>query len=51
MNDVMKIIKEEDLNIQNQNFDINCSFMLEIRQSQVNKVLGKLEKLDGLNWK
>ena len=24
MNDVMKIIKEEDLNIQNQNFDINC---------------------------
>ena len=51
MNDVMKIIKEEDLNIQNQNFDINCSFMLEIRQSQVNKVLGKLEKLEGLNWK
>lgn len=51
MNDVMKIIKEEDLKIQNQNFDINCSFVLEIRQSQVNKVLGKLEKLEGLNWK
>jgi uncharacterized YigZ family protein len=51
MNDVMKIIKEEDLKIQNQNFDINCSFLLEIRQSQVNKVLGKLEKIEGLNWK
>jgi putative IMPACT (imprinted ancient) family translation regulator len=50
MNDVMKIIKEEDLKIKNQNFDIYCSFVLEIRHSQVNKVLGKLEKLEGLNW-
>ena len=46
----MKIIKEEDLKIQNQNFDIYYSFVVEIRHSQVNKVLGKLEKLEGLNW-
>jgi len=51
MNEVMKIIKEEDLNIQNQDFDLKCSLILEIRQSQVNKVLGKLEKVDGLMWK
>ncbi|MFZ4100694.1 MAG: IMPACT family protein [Sphingobacterium thalpophilum] len=50
MNDVMKIIKEEDLKIQNQNFDIYYSFVVEIRHSQVDKVLGKLEKLEGLNW-
>lgn len=51
MNEVMKIIKEEDLKISNQNFDLNCSFSLEIRQSQVNKVLGKLEKVEGLKWR
>lgn len=48
MNEVMKIVKEEDLKISNQNFDLNCSFLLEIRQSQVNKVLGKLQKVEGL---
>lgn len=51
MNEVMKIIKEEDLNISNQNFDLNCSFLLEIRQSQVNKVIARLEKVEGLKWK
>lgn len=51
MNEVMKVVKEEDLKISNQNFDLNCSFLLEIRQSQVNKVLGKLEKIEGLKWK
>jgi len=51
MNEVMKIIKDEDVKISNQNFDLNCSFLLEVRQSHVNKVLGKLEKIDGLMWK
>lgn len=51
MNEVMKIVKDENLTINNQNFDLSCSFLLEIRQSQVNKVLGKLEKVDGLKWK
>jgi uncharacterized YigZ family protein len=50
MNEVMKIVKEEDLKISNQNFDLNCSFSLEIRQSQVNKVIGRLEKVEGLRW-
>ncbi len=48
MNEVMKIVKEEDLKISNQNFDLKCSFSLEIRQSQVNKVIGRLEKVEGL---
>ncbi len=51
MNEVMKIVKEEDLKTSNHNFDLNCSFLLEIRQSQVNKVLSKLEKVEGLKWK
>lgn len=50
MNEVMKVVKEEDLKISQQSFDLNCSFELEIRQSQVNKVLGRLEKVEGLKW-
>jgi len=51
MNEVMKVVKEENLKIFNQSFDLNCSFDLEIRQSQVNKVIGRLEKIEGLKWK
>jgi uncharacterized YigZ family protein len=51
MNEVMKIIKDEGLRIFNQQFDLNCSLAIEIRQSQVNKVLGRLEKVEGLKWK
>ena len=50
MNNVMKVIKEEGLTISNQNFDLNCSFDVEIRQSLVNKVIGRLEKIEGLKW-
>ncbi len=50
MNNVMKVIKEEDLTISNQNFDLNCSFDVEIRQSFVNKVIRRLEKIEGLKW-
>ena len=51
MNEVMKVIKEENLKIFNQSFDLICSFDLEIRQSHVNKVIGRLEKIEGLKWK
>jgi uncharacterized YigZ family protein len=51
MNEVMKVVKEENLKIFNQSFDLRCSFDLEIRQSHVNKVIGRLEKIDGLKWK
>ena len=51
MNEVMKIIKDEDLNIFNQKFDLKCSLNVEIRQSMVNKVIERLEKIEGLTWK
>jgi len=50
MNDVMKIMKEENLKIKNQNFDLDCSILVEIRKSQVHKVLTKLEKIEGFKW-
>ena len=51
MNEVMKVVKEEHIKIFNQSFDLNCTFNLEIRQSQVNKVIDRLEKIEGLKWK
>lgn len=51
MNEVMRVVKEEELKIFNPNFDLDCSFDMEIRQSQVNRVIGKLEKIEGLSWK
>lgn len=49
MNEVMKIIKDEDLKIYHQQFDTNCSLEVEIRQSAVNMITGKLEKIEGLS--
>lgn len=51
MNEVMKVVKKEKIKIFNQSFDLNCTFNLEIRQSQVNKVIHRLEKIEGLKWK
>jgi len=48
MNDIMRIIKEDNLLIISQNFDTECSLQLSIRKTQVNQVLAKLNKLTGI---
>lgn len=48
MNDVMRIVKEEDLKVLKQDFDNRCTLVLEMRQTQVNHVLGQLAKIDGI---
>lgn len=48
MNDVMRIIKDTDLTILNQQFDNNCSIQVSIRKMQVNMVLANLQKLNGI---
>ena len=45
MNDVMRIIKEDDLSIINQSFDNSCSVQIAIRKIQVNRTLLKFSKL------
>jgi uncharacterized YigZ family protein len=50
MNEVMKVIKDENLKLFNQSFDLNCRLDIAIRQSQVNQVLARLEKIEGLKW-
>jgi uncharacterized YigZ family protein len=51
MNDVMRIIKDENLLVLEQQFDNDCSMQLSIRKMQVEQVLGKLGKVAGLKVK
>ena len=48
MNDVMRIIKDDNLTIIEQSFDNNCSVTVAIRQTQVNQSLAKLGKIEGV---
>jgi uncharacterized YigZ family protein len=51
MNEVMKIIKDDQLTILNQQFDNYCSITIAIRKMQVNQALGKLESISGVKAK
>jgi uncharacterized YigZ family protein len=51
MNDVMRLMKEEQLNILDQNFDNSCVIKFEVRKASLNAVLGKLDKIDNLKTK
>jgi len=45
-NDIMKIVKEDHLEILKQNFDASCNIQLSIRKTRVNKVITALNKLN-----
>jgi uncharacterized YigZ family protein len=51
MNDVMRIVKEDNLEILEQQFDNNCEIKVSIRKMQVNQALGKLQKLTSVKVK
>ena len=51
MNDVMKLIKDENLAIISQDLDNNCSIQVAVRKTQVNQTLTKLNNLNGLSIK
>lgn len=48
MNDVMRIIKEEQPTISGQEFDNLCSMVLSIRESRADMLVGKLQKAEGV---
>lgn len=48
MNQVMKLIKDYNLNILEQNFDINCNIIIEIRQSIFVEVLSRFNHINDL---
>ena len=51
MNDVMKILKEENLGQSEQSFDLECRILLNFRVSVKEKVLNRLSRIDGLNYR
>jgi len=53
MNDIMRIIKENNINIIGQSFDTTCLLDLEISKLQLDIVLERLNKISGieLNYK
>lgn len=51
MNDVMKVIKDDSLEIFEQHFDNICEIRVGIRKMQVNRSVEKLEKIDGISLK
>ena len=48
MDEVMKIIKNENLQMSKQLFDISCSLEISIRKSRVNEVIEKFNKIASL---
>lgn len=46
MNDIMKIVKDFDLKIKNQQFDNQCVIKVEFRKNIEEQVVGRLEKID-----
>jgi len=48
MNEVMRIIKDDNLEILEQQFDNICVVKISIRKMQVNRSIGKLEKVEGM---
>ena len=51
MNDVMRIIKDDNLEILEQQFDNDCAIKVSVRKMQVNQLLGKLQKLPSVRPK
>lgn len=48
MNDVMRIVKEESPRIESQEFDNLCTMTLAIRESLADRLLARLEKVEGV---
>ena len=46
MNDIMRIVKEEEPEILNQSYDMDCSMTLRIRRSMMPKLRARLEKVE-----
>ena len=51
MNDVMKILKEENVEQSKQLFDLECRILINFRMSVKEKVLNRFSRIDGLKCK
>jgi len=46
MNDVMRVVKEENITVSKQVFDNTCYMEIEVRKMQVNSVITRFDKID-----
>lgn len=46
MNDVMRVMKDHQISILEQHFDLRCKIIFELRKSALNTILPKLESLE-----
>jgi len=51
MNDVMKILKEENIGQSDQSFDLECCIKINFRSSAKEKNLNRLSRVEGLKYK
>jgi len=51
MNDIMRMIKEQGIDIQSQSFDNQCKFEIAIRASLTNRIIANLSDMPGLRLK
>ena len=51
MNDVMRILKEEEIGQSDQSFDLECRILINFRVSSKEKVLNRLSRIDGIKCK
>lgn len=48
MNEVMKVMKEEDLPVLESVFDLNCLIVTSVRLSNLNRIVETLQKIEGV---
>jgi uncharacterized YigZ family protein len=48
MNDVMSLVKEYELGVKDQQFELDCQMTLEVRKKLAEEVSGKLEAMEGV---
>jgi uncharacterized YigZ family protein len=51
MNDVMKILKEEETGQSEQLFELECSVIINFRVSSREKIIGRLSRVEGLKYR
>jgi len=51
MNDIMKIIKEENIGKSDKSFDLECCISINFRVSARERVLSRLSRIDGLKYR
>ncbi len=50
MNEVMKVIKDHNLQVSNQQFDLACRLELSHRHSEIEFILSLFEKIESVRW-